>query len=136
MVNAYLNGRWLFSLAPPRALAWLASPQFIVGTLLFVFGFLVHVLADRALRRLRRTSGGERALPRGRLFHFLSCPNYFGEIVEWSGFALATWSPGGLLFALWTAANLVPRAIHHHRWYLGRFPDCPPARRAVVPFLL
>jgi hypothetical protein len=135
MVNAYLNGRWLFSLAQPRALAWLVSPQFIVGTLLFVFGFCVHVLADRALRRLRRASGGERSLPRGWLFHLLSCPNYFGEIVEWSGFALATWSPGGLLFALWTASNLVPRAFHHHRWYRARFPDYPPARRAVVPFL-
>ena len=49
-------------------------------------------------------------VPHGPLFRLVSCPNYFGEIVDWSGFALATWSPGGLLFALWTAANLVPRA--------------------------
>jgi 3-oxo-5-alpha-steroid 4-dehydrogenase 1 len=135
VVNAYLNGRWLFSLAEPRALAWLASPQFIVGSLLFFSGFSVHVLADRELRQLRRAAGGERALPRGQLFRLLSCPNYFGEIVEWTGFALATWSPGGLLFALWTAANLVPRARHHHRWYRAVFPDYPPARRAVLPFL-
>jgi len=136
VVNTYLNGRWLFSLAEPRALAWLVSPQFIAGTGLFFFGFSVHVLADRELRRLRRASGGERAMPRGRLFRFLSCPNYFGEIVEWTGFALATWSPGGLLFALWTVANLVPRAVHHHRWYRERFADYPPARRAVAPFVL
>jgi len=136
VVNAYFNGRWLFSLAEPRALAWLTSPQFIVGAILFFFGFCVHVLADRELRRLRRVSGGERALPRGPLFRLVSCPNYFGEIIEWMGFALATWSPGGLLFALWTAANLVPRALHHHRWYRERFLDYPPERRAVVPFLL
>jgi hypothetical protein len=136
MVNAYLNGRWLFSLAEPRALAWLASPLFVLGVALFFFGFSVHVLADRELRRLRRASGGERALPSGPLFAFVSCPNYFGEIVEWTGFALATWSPGAALFALWTAANLVPRALHHHRWYREKFPDYPPARRAVVPFLL
>jgi protein-S-isoprenylcysteine O-methyltransferase Ste14 len=135
VVNAYLNGRWLFSLAEPRALAWLASPQFVAGGLLFLFGLCVHVLADRELRRLRRASGGERVLPRGTLFRFVSCPNYFGEIVEWLGFALATWSPGGLLFALWTAANLVPRAFHHHRWYREKFPDYPSARRAVVPLL-
>jgi 3-oxo-5-alpha-steroid 4-dehydrogenase 1 len=136
VVNTYLNGRWLFHLSEPRAPAWLASPQFIFGALLFVFGFSAHVLADRELRRLRRASGGERALPRGGLFRFVSCPNYLGEIVEWSGFALATWSPGGLLFALWTAANLVPRALHHHRWYRSKFPDYPAERRAVVPFLL
>ena len=135
LLNAYLNGRWLFWLAPPRALAWLGSPQFVAGTALFLFGLLVHVLADRELRLLRRASGGQRGLPRGALFRFLSCPNYFGEIVEWSGFALATWSPGGLVFALWTAANLVPRALHHHRWYRATFPDYPPARRAVVPFV-
>ena len=134
--NAYLNGRWLFSLAPPRALAWLASPQFIAGSVIFFFGLIVHVMADHQLRVLRRASGGARGLPRGALFRFLSCPNYFGEIVEWLGFALATWSPSGLIFALWTAANLVPRAIHHHRWYRSTFADYPASRRAVVPFLL
>jgi 3-oxo-5-alpha-steroid 4-dehydrogenase 1 len=134
--NAYFNGRWLFSLAEPRDLAWLSSPRFVAGSVLFFFGFCVHVLADRELRRLRRACGGERALPRGPLFRFVSCPNYLGEIIEWTGFALATWSPGGLLFALWTAANLVPRALYHHRWYRGKFPDYPPARRAVVPFVL
>jgi protein-S-isoprenylcysteine O-methyltransferase Ste14 len=136
IVNAYLNGRWLFSFAEPRAPAWLASPEFVAGTVLFFSGFYVHVLADRELHRLRRASGGERVLPRGPLFLFVSCPNYLGEIIEWTGFALATWSPGGLLFALWTAANLVPRALHHHRWYREKFPDYPPARRAVLPFLL
>ncbi len=136
LVNAYLNGRWLFLLGPPRGLAWLASPLFIAGATLFLSGFCAHVLADRELRRLRRASGGERGLPRGGLFRLLSCPNYFGEIVEWSGFALATWSPGGFLFALWTAANLIPRALHHRRWYREHFPDYPRSRRAVVPFLL
>jgi hypothetical protein len=136
ILNAYFNGRWLFSLAPPRALTWLASPQFIVGTALFVFGFFVHVLADRELRLLRLASDGKHGLPRSVLFRFLSCPNYFGEIVEWSGFALAAWSPAGLVFALWTAANLVPRALHHRRWYRTTFPDYPSSRRAVVPFVL
>jgi hypothetical protein len=136
LVNAYLNGGWLFFLAEPRAATWLASPRFLVGVCLFVGGLVVHGLADRELRQLRRAAGGEYGVPRGPLFRLLSCPNYFGEIVEWTGFALAAWSPGGLLFALWTAANLVPRAIHHHRWYRQHFPDYPRSRRAVVPFVL
>jgi 3-oxo-5-alpha-steroid 4-dehydrogenase 1 len=136
VVNAYLNGRWLFSLAAPRSLAWLASPRFLAGACLFFGGFLLHVLADRELRRQRAASHGDYTVPQGRLFRLVSCPNYLGEIVEWTGFALATWSPAGLLFALWTAANLVPRAIHHHRWYRSRFPTYPSARRALFPFLL
>jgi 3-oxo-5-alpha-steroid 4-dehydrogenase 1 len=119
VVNAYLNGGWLFFLSDPKPLEWLTSPRFLVGAAMFIAGFLVHVLTDRELRRQRR--GEVRVVPRGPLFRLVSCPNYFGEMVEWTGFAIATWSPGALLFALWTAANLVPRAIHH---------------RAVVPFVL
>jgi protein-S-isoprenylcysteine O-methyltransferase Ste14 len=136
LVNVYLNGSWLFWLGPRRAVGWFFSLPFLLGLGLFFFGMAVHILADRELRTLRRAGNGERGLPHGPLFRWLSCPNYFGEIVEWFGFALATWSPGGLIFALWTAANLVPRAVHHHRWYRDKFPDYPASRRAVIPFVL
>lgn len=66
----------------------------------------------------------------------MSSPNYLGEIIEWTGFALATWSLPGLAFALWTVANLVPRAVAHHRWYRGKFPGYPVERRALIPYLL
>ena len=45
------------------------------------------------------------------------------------------WSPAGLLFAVWTAANLVPRARSHHTWYKENFPDYPANRKAIAPFL-
>jgi hypothetical protein len=70
------------------------------------------------------------------LFEWISCPNLFGEIVEWFGFALMCWSLPALSFAIWTAANLIPRALSHHAWYRGHFPDYPQARRAVIPFVL
>jgi protein-S-isoprenylcysteine O-methyltransferase Ste14 len=134
LVNSYINGRWLFSLSQPRAWEWLYGPQFVTGLLLFAVGLFMHVSADTQLRRLRRSGGY--SIPRGGLFQWVSCPNYLGETIEWSGWALATGSPGGLVFALWTAANLVPRAIGHHRWYRQKFPDYPPRRRAIVPFVL
>jgi protein-S-isoprenylcysteine O-methyltransferase Ste14 len=65
----------------------------------------------------------------------VSCPNYLGEIVEWFGWALATWSFGGLAFALYTTANLAPRALDHHAWYRRQFPDYPADRRALLPHL-
>jgi len=135
LVNAYLNGRWLFALGPLRPDAWLASPIFLLGTAMFFAGMAVHVLADRELRRIRAASGGRRGVPVGPLFRLVSCPNYTGEILEWTGFAIATWSPGGFIFALWTIANLVPRALHHHRWYRANFASYPRERRALVPFL-
>jgi protein-S-isoprenylcysteine O-methyltransferase Ste14 len=67
------------------------------------------------------------------LFEWVSCPNYLGEIVAWAGWALATWSPAGLVFAVWTFANLAPRAWSHHRWYRSNFPEYPKERKALVP---
>jgi len=33
-------------------------------------------------------------------------------------------------------ANLVPRAMAHHRWYRETFKDYPEGRRALIPYLL
>ena len=134
--NAYLNGRWIFALGPARNVEWLTDPRFCIGALLFAAGFATHVRADRLLARLRGTVDADYKIPRGFLFELVSCPNYLGEIVEWTGWALATWSLAGLSFAVWTLANLLPRALANHRWYRDRFPDYPPVRRAIVPWIL
>jgi len=74
-------------------------------------------------------------VPRGGVFGLVSCANYFGEIVEWFGWAALTWSVAGLSFAVWTAANLIPRAYAHHRWYHHTFAHYPRRRKAIIPFL-
>ena len=61
---------------------------------------------------------------------------FFGEILEWTGFAIMTWSPAALVFALWSFFNLVPRALDHHKWYKKTFPDYPKERKAILPRLL
>ena len=86
-----------------------------------------------SLARLRRQQQGRYVIPRGGAFRFLSSPNLTGEIVEWIGFALMAWSLPGPAFAMWTAANLIPRALWRHRWNRRTFPDYPPSRRAVIP---
>lgn len=134
-INAYTNSRWLNALGPARDASWLVDPRFILGCLLFLGGFLVHLRSDARLRELRRDGDGY-SIPRGGLFELVSCPNYLGEIVQWSGWALLTWSLPGAVFAIWTAANLAPRALSHHRWYKETFADYPPRRRALIPGLL
>ena len=74
--------------------------------------------------------------PTGGAYRWFACPNYFGEIVEWFGWALATLVAGGLAFAVYTTANLTPCALDHHCWHRKHFPDCPPSRRALVPFII
>jgi steroid 5-alpha-reductase/3-oxo-5-alpha-steroid 4-dehydrogenase 1 len=133
-VNGYLNGRWLSALSPAYPADWLRDPRFLVGVALFVTGFAINFHADRVLLHLRRPGETGYKVPRGGLYRYVTCPNYLGEIIEWSGWALATWSLPGLTFALWTIANLAPRARTHHKWYRAQFPDYPPERRALIPF--
>ena len=39
-------------------------------------------------------------------------------------------------FAIYTLANLLPRALSHHQWYLEKFDDYPKERKAFLPYLL
>lgn len=136
LMNAYLNGRWLNTLSPDYPPGWLTDPRFLVGATMFVAGYLVNLQSDAILRRLRAPGESGYKIPTGGLYRWVSSPNYLGEIIEWTGFAVATWSLPGLAFALWTAANLAPRALDHHRWYRQKFPDYPEERRALIPYLL
>ena len=69
------------------------------------------------------------------MFEYVSAANYFGEIVEWGGWALASASLPAAAFSLFTFANLAPRGWRHHLWYRQRFPRYPRHRRAVLPFV-
>jgi 3-oxo-5-alpha-steroid 4-dehydrogenase 1 len=131
--NAYINGRYLFSLSGGYPLRWLWDPRFIIGFLVFIAGFVINRWADQKLRALRQPGDTTYHVPQGGLYRWISCPNYFGEIVEWVGWAIATWSVPGAIFAFWTFANLAPRAFSHHTWYQKEFPDYPKERKALIP---
>jgi protein-S-isoprenylcysteine O-methyltransferase Ste14 len=134
-LNAYINARWIGELGDYPT-SWLADPRFIAGAIVFLGGFALNLSSDRILRRLRRPGESGYKVPRGGAYRWVSAPNYLGEIVEWSGWALATWSLAGLAFAVYTFANLAPRALSNHRWYLEQFADYPPQRRALIPYVL
>jgi len=132
-VNTYLNARYLFTFSRGYDAAWLAEPRFVIGLALFAVGYVVNRRSDRTLARERARTGQRYCrLDRG-LFRYVCCPNYLGELLIWAGWALATWSLAGLSFAVWTAANLVPRARVHLRWCRSHLEDYPADRRALLP---
>ena len=135
IINGYLNGRYLFAFAPDYPLSWIKDSRFITGFLLFIAGFAINLHSDDMLRSLRASGESGYKMPHRGLFEYVSSANYFGEIIEWCGWALATWSLPGLAFALFTIANLAPRAGWHHEWYRREFPEYPPKRKALIPFL-
>lgn len=117
-------------------LAWLTDPRFMVGVAVFVTGYWINRRADAMLAALRKPGESGYKIPRGWLYERISCPNYFGEIIIWTGWAIATWSAAGAVFVLWTMANLIPRALANHGWYQHKFADYPAERKAVIPGLL
>lgn len=117
-------------------LSWLSDPRFISGLALFLLGYHINRKADAMLAALRKPGETGYKIPRGWLYEKISCPNYFGEYVIWIGWALATWSWAGVVFVLWTLANLMPRALANHAWYHEKFEDYPQARKAVIPGII
>jgi 3-oxo-5-alpha-steroid 4-dehydrogenase 1 len=101
-------------------------------------------------------------IPQGMLYNFISYPNYLCEWIEWTGFALAaaplptsifsqvlsltfleslsrmsvpkTLTPPWI-FVITEVLVMLPRAYRGHQWYLNRFPEYPPNRKVVVPFI-
>jgi steroid 5-alpha-reductase/3-oxo-5-alpha-steroid 4-dehydrogenase 1 len=134
VMNSYINARWLSEFSSYTD-AWLTDPRFIIGLLIFFAGFAINLHADTVLIHLRKPGETGYKIPEGGMYRFITCPNYFGEILEWTGFAIASWSLPGLAFALYTAANVGPRAFSNHQWYLEKFPDYPKERKALIPFI-
>ena len=134
LMNGFINGYFLFHLADYE-LAWIKDPRFLIGLIVFVFGYIVNRQADQILIRTKKESEGRYGVPRGGMFNYVSSAHYFGEWIEWTGWAILTWSLPGLAFSFFTFANLAPRAAAHHKWYKSKFPDYPKKRKAFIPFI-
>jgi steroid 5-alpha reductase family enzyme len=136
LVNGFANGYYFSTFPREYSIEWLTDIRFILGCVLYTGGTFLNWWSDQILLELRK--GGKKGyfVPQGGLFRWISCPNFFGEIVQWAGFAVMTWSPAALVFALWTFFNLVPRALSHHKWYRSTFPEYPAERKAILPFII
>ncbi|MFL2666412.1 MAG: DUF1295 domain-containing protein [Flavobacteriaceae bacterium] len=109
----------------------------LLGLIIFFTGLIINVNSDNKLIGLRlKNEENKYVIPNGGLFNYISCPNFFGELIEWLGFAIITLNLGSLSFFIWTFINLVPRAISHHKWYKNNFKDYPKNRKAIIPKLL
>ena len=134
VVNGFVNGYFLGSIKS-YPIDYLSNWNFILGVILFLIGMRINMHSDTILLNLRSKYKGYQ-IPKEGFFKYISYPNYFGEILEWTAFALMTWSWAGLSFMIWTMANLVPRAIKGHQWYHQQFDDYPKDRKAIFPFVL
>ncbi len=132
LLSSFVNGIDIFARKAPYPAHWLFSWQFLTGMALFLVGMGIHIHSDAILLKIQRQKAGYQ-VPCNGLHCYLASPNYLGEVLQWMGWAVATWSVGGALFAFFTFCNLAPRAVSHLQWYRQQFDDYPESRKALVP---
>lgn len=137
VLNGFMQGEWIFYLSPIDRYntSWFGTPMFIIGTTIFFVGMLINLHSDNVIRHLRKPGDTRHYLPAKGIYKYVTSANYFGEIVEWGGWALLTFSWSGLVFFWWTFANLVPRANAIYRRYRSEFGDAVGSRKRVFPYI-
>lgn len=134
IVNGSLLGFYLGNFAS-YDLTWFYSLPFVGGVILFTAGAYINLVSDTMLINLRDANFSGYKIPHGFLFEKISCPNHLGEIMEWAGYALMSFNLPALSFAIWTMANLIPRSMAHHKWYIQQFDQYPKKRMILFPGL-
>lgn len=137
-LNALMQGGWIFYLAPEGYYeGWLCKPYLWVGAAIFVAGMAINLHSDNIIRNLRKEGDKHHYIPRGGMFRYVSSANYFGELLEWVGFAVASWSWAGVVFVWWTFANLAPRSASLYKRYESEFGEefTSLGRKRIIPFI-
>lgn len=138
LLNGFMQGEWLFYLAPDGMYSaeWLSHPCFWIGVLIFLMGMIINWHSDHVIRSLRKPGDTKHYLPVKGMYKYVTSGNYFGEFLEWIGFAVLTASPAAWVFVLWTFANLAPRAHairNRYREEFGR--EAVGNRKRMIPFV-
>ena len=137
ILNGYDQAVYQITPCQVHTVSWLYDPRFIIGVILFIAGLSINWQSDAILRSLRADGSSGYKIPHGGMFEYVSGANYFGECIEWIGYACLCWNLGALAFAFFTIANIGPRALQHHKWYQNTFGDeYPSSRKALIPYLL
>jgi 3-oxo-5-alpha-steroid 4-dehydrogenase 1 len=133
-----INACWIgHDLGLQTAEPFLVVGRTRLGLVLFAVGALVNISSDYHLQSLRRQKDkkGEYVLSRWGLYKYIVSPNYAGEIVEWTGYALMLARESAWVFVLWSFCNLGPRARTNLAWYKEKFGKQVGKRKALIPWI-
>lgn len=139
VINGIMQGGGLYWFPNPdfqEGAAYLLRWNAILGILLFIAGLFVNWHSDHIIRHLRKPGDTRHYLPQRGMYRFVTSANYLGELMEWTGYALAAATFVAWVFPIWTAANLVPRAHAIHKKYRAEFGDAAVgSRKRIIPFI-
>ena len=139
VVNGIMQGGGLYWFPNPdfqEGAGYLLRWNAVSGIALFLAGLCINWHSDHVIRHLRQPGDTRHYLPQKGMYRYVTSANYLGELMEWTGFALAAATSVAWVFPIWTAANLVPRAHAIHRKYRAEFGDAAVgSRKRILPFI-
>ena len=139
LINGLIQGGGLYWFPNPdfqEGAAYLPRWNAILGILLFIVGMAINLHSDHVIRHLRKPGDTKHYLPEKGMYRYVTSANYLGEIMEWTGFAIAAGTLAAWVFPIWTAANLVPRAHAIYNRYKAEFGEEALAeKKRIIPFI-
>ncbi|TVY38479.1 putative enoyl reductase, partial [Lachnellula occidentalis] len=108
----------------------------IVGIVLYLFGEISNAHTHVTLSKLRSKGETERKIPKGYGFGMVTCPNYFFELIAWTGVLCVTRSWATVLFigVAWGQMHLW--AVGKEKALRKQFPDTYKKKKhVIVPFV-
>lgn len=135
VTHGYLNAKWFAEHGKHLNRQWLRSPLFRLGIAMYASGFYMLTWHDTILRNLRTPGGPRYSIPRGGLFEYATCAQYFCELWTFLGFWLISAGPNGAFIFMVSVSNLVPRSVMTTTWYKKTFPGEYPERYHLIPFI-
>jgi very-long-chain enoyl-CoA reductase len=102
---------------------------------LWAFAELSNLHVHITLKNLRPPGTRVRGIPKGFLFNYVSCPNYFTEILAWLAFLGITIDWAALLFLTVSIVQMVLWAVKKHKAYKKEFGSKYPRRKVIFPFV-
>jgi len=144
-VGCLIAGSYCFAVAVPLYYQLISGDMqnyrdcnvsFKIGCILYVIGQTGNFYHHYLLRRNRLHSKQKYVIPEGGFFHFVWTPHYFFEIMSWIGMAVTS---RHLIFyssIVSMVGYLCGRSQTTKEWYLKKFADKCPDRKAIIPFLL
>jgi very-long-chain enoyl-CoA reductase len=115
------------------------SPN-IINVVLFSILFLVseynNFKSHYILKEIKEKNSGQRGIPYGGMFEYVSCAHYFWELMSWTAFSLLTGLCTAWLFTLFSLISMGSIANKKHKIYINYFGDSyPKNRKAFIPFI-
>jgi very-long-chain enoyl-CoA reductase len=116
------------------------SPRSFVRYLivfLFFSAEIKNLKCHLILKKLKEDNRGEKGIPHGEGFEFVSCANYFWEFIAWLCFSIFVNLWSFYLFTFCGFLIMMQWAKKKHAEYLRTFGDrYPKNRKAFIPFLI